>query len=92
LVVGSLFVVLSLFLPWWSLNSNIVNGQNALFSFRISPLGIGINTIVGDPSVLFAPIAAIYFIVTILFIPISSSLGLAVFLTGFTVRFAGAAV
>jgi hypothetical protein len=72
-------VAASLFLPWWSLNSNIVNGQDALFSFTISPLGVGINTIVGDPRALLAPLEVVYIIVTILFIPISSSLGLAAF-------------
>jgi hypothetical protein len=69
----------SLFLPWWSLHSNIVNGQDALFSFTIGPLGIGINTIVGDPRVLLAPLEVVFIFVTIMFIPISSSLGLAAF-------------
>jgi hypothetical protein len=72
-------VIGSLFLPWWSLHSSIVNGQDALFSFTIGPLGIAINTIVGDPRALLAPLEVVYIIVTILFIPISSSLGLAAF-------------
>lgn len=76
LAVGSVLILLSLFLPWWSLNSSVVNGRDALFSFSIGPVGMAVNTIVGNPSALLAPL---FFAVTILFIPISTSLFLGAF-------------
>lgn len=79
LLGGSFLVVASIFLPWWSLHSSVVNGQQALFDFTIGPSGMGINTIVGDPRTLLAELQVVYVIVTIALLPISVSLGLAAF-------------
>lgn len=79
LLAGSVLVVASILLPWWSLHSSIVNGQQALFDFTIGPLGINVNTIVGDPRALLAGLQAFYAIVTIALLPVSVSLALGAF-------------
>lgn len=79
LFLGSVLVVVSLLVPWWSLHSSIVNGQQALFDFTIGPLGIGIGTIVGDPRTLLAGLQAFYVLVTVALLPVSVSLGLGAF-------------
>ena len=79
LLAGSALVVVSLMVPWWSLHSSIVNGQQALFDFAISPLGMSIETAVGDPRTLLAGLQAFYVLVTVALLPVSVSLGLAVF-------------
>src|SRR5437867_3592452 len=76
---GSLLTGIAVFLPWWELHSNVVNGQLALFDFTISPLGISINTAVGDPRILLAPLEILYLAVTVALLPISSSLALEAF-------------
>ncbi len=79
LLGGAAAIVASLLLPWWSLHSSVVNGQQVLFDFQIGPLGMGINTIVGDPRTLLAELQVVYWAVTIALLPISASLGLAAF-------------
>ncbi len=79
LLAGSVLMVVSILLPWWSLHSSIVNGQQTLFDLTIGPLGIGISTIVGDPRTLLAGLQAFYVIVTITLLPVSVSLALGAF-------------
>ncbi len=79
LLAGSTLVVVSLMVPWWSLHSSIVNGRQALFDFAIGPLGMSIDTIVGDPRTLLAGLQVFYVLVTIALLPVSVSLGLAAF-------------
>ncbi len=79
LLGGSVAVLASLLVPWWSLHSSLVNGQQALFDFTIGPLGVSINALGVDPAKLLAGLQAFYVLVTIALLPVSVSLGLGVF-------------
>ena len=74
LLVGSIGALASIFLPWWSLNANAVNGQADLFSFEIGPSGFGIKSGICDIPIMLGPMEDLNIIVGIAMLPISISL------------------
>lgn len=75
LVIGSIGVMVSIFLPWWSLKAGAVNNEIHLFNFHIGPSGFGLETdVVGDVTKFLGPLEELNIIVGIAMLPISVSL------------------
>jgi hypothetical protein len=71
LIVGSVLVLASLFLPWWVLTAATTDGSPTEFRFWLSPLGVGVEAGGLDLATIAGPeVSGYLLLVTLLFFPI----------------------